>query len=170
MRWVIAALACAMVLLGSAGAHAQNALRITTCGTGSPPSGVSPLYMDASGNLCANTTGGAGAAVTPVVSGSLEASHVFKSSAGVLYSAYASNITGGTSGFLEIFNATSAPADGAVTPLVCVPISGGVASANYQGIPPASFSTGIVAVVSSSTTCFTKTTGVLTAFISGIVQ
>jgi hypothetical protein len=106
----------------------------------------------------------------PIVSTSLEASHVFKAAPGILYSSYASNLTGGTSGNLLILNATSAPADGAVTPIVCVPFSGGVASANYADIPPASFTTGIVAVVSSATSCFTKTTGTLTAFISGMVQ
>jgi hypothetical protein len=109
-------------------------------------------------------------ALTPVVSGALEASHVLKASAGTLYSVYASNLTGGTAGFLEVFAAASAPADGAVTPELCVPFSGGLASASYSGIPPAAFAAGITAVVSSSTTCFTKTTGVLTAFISGIVQ
>jgi len=112
----------------------------------------------------------AAAPMAPVVSASLEASHVLKATGGTLYSAYASNLTGGSSGNLLILNATSAPADGAVSPLVCVPFSGGVASANYANVPPASFSTGIVAVVSSATSCFTKTTGVLTAFISGIVQ
>jgi hypothetical protein len=110
------------------------------------------------------------APLVPVVSSALEASHVLKAAPGTLYSAYASNLTGGSSGNLLILNATSAPADGVVAPLVCVPFSGGVASANYANIPPASFDTGIVAVVSSATSCFTKTTGALTAFISGIVQ
>lgn len=71
------------------------------------------------------------------------------------------------------FNGTivgNVPADGAVTPVVCVPFSGGVAQANYDALKPATFSTGITAVVSTATTCFTKTTGFATAFLSGLVQ
>lgn len=110
------------------------------------------------------------AAITPVVSASLEASHVLKASAGNVYSVYASNLTGGAAGFLVLINATSAPVDGAITPLACAPFSGGVAQINYAGLPPAVFSTGITAVVTSATTCFTKTTGVLTAYLSGMVK
>jgi hypothetical protein len=109
--------------------------------------------------------------ITPVVSASLEGSHVLKASAGNLYAVYASNLTGGTVGNLLIINATSAPGDGAVTPLVCVPFdASGKAQAFYSPGPPAIFSTGIVAVISSAASCFTKTTGVLTGFISGMTQ
>ncbi len=110
------------------------------------------------------------AGITSVVSASLESSHVLKASAGNMYSVYVSNLTGGTSGLLEIFNATSAPTDGAVTPLDCAPFSGGVAQIYNGNMPPSAYSTGIVAVISSSTTCFTKTTGVLTGFINGKVK
>ena len=49
--------------------------------------------------------------------------------------------------------------------------AGGVASINYAPGPAQRYSTGITAVVSSATTCFTKTTsGGLTAFIGGAVQ
>jgi len=93
-----------------------------------------------------------------------------KASAGNAYSVYATNLTA-TSGFLLLFNATSAPVDGAVTPVACAPLSAnGVASINYAPSPPGVFSTGITAVVSSAATCFTKTTGVITAFISGSVK
>ena len=116
-------------------------------------------------------TATAAAGITPVVSASLEASHVLKNAPGNLYSVFASNLTGGTVGNLQIFNATSAPSDGAVTPLVCVPFdAGGKAMAFYSPGPPAVFSTGIVAVISSAASCFTKTTGVLTGFISGMTQ
>ena len=95
---------------------------------------------------------------------------MLKASAGNLYSAYATNLTG-TAGFLVIINATSAPVDGAITPLACVPLpANGVASINYGPGPVQRYATGITAVVSSATTCFTKTTGVITAFISGAVQ
>lgn len=37
-------------------AGAQGYQKIPTCGTGSPPSGLSPGYMDATGNVCTNST------------------------------------------------------------------------------------------------------------------
>lgn len=114
-------------------------------------------------------SGPSGNGITPVVSASLEASHVLNSTSAPasLYSAYATNLTGGTTGYLMLFNATSAPVDGAVTPLVCTPFdSTGRAQAFYN--QPAIFSVGITAVVSSGANCFTKTTGVLTAFLSGM--
>lgn len=171
-------------------AQAQPRQVVTTCGTQTLVVGDGNNgYIDATGLQCGKATATlSGAlpagtnniglvdptgttAVAPVVSGSLENAHVLKNAAGRLYSAYAANLTGGTASNLLIFNATSAPVDGAVTPIVCVPFnSNGVASANYQGLPPASFATGITAVVSSAASCFTKTTGVTTAFISGIVQ
>lgn len=160
-----------------------NAQVVSTCGTlGQTYAANSnkPVTQDTTGTLCVQSTGGtvvvvpsssASAGIAPTVSGALEASHVFKAGAGNLYSAYASNLTGGASGYLMVFDATSAPGDGAVTPKVCVPFNSlGIASASYQGLPPADFLTGITAVVSSATTCFTKTTGVLTAFISGLVK
>lgn len=109
--------------------------------------------------------------ITPIVSAAAEGSHVLKATAGTLLSVYATNLTT-TAGFLVLINATSAPADGAITPLACVPLapSGGQpASINYNPGPGAAYSTGIVAVLSSAATCFTKTTGVITGFIAGAI-
>lgn len=107
---------------------------------------------------------------TPVVSASGEASHVLKATPGNLYGVYATNLTA-TAGFLVVLNATSAPGDGTITPLACVPLAANsIAGINYSPGPPAVYSTGIVAVVTSANTCFTKTTGVITAFIGGQVQ
>lgn len=128
--------------------------------------------LPAGGNVIGATipapSSSASFAITPVVSSSGESSHVLKGSAGNLYSVYATNLTT-TPGFLAVLNATSAPADGAITPLDCIPLpAGGLASFNYN--IPAAYSTGITAVVTSASTCFTKTTGVITAFIKGGVQ
>lgn len=115
-------------------------------------------------------TSSATAGITPVVSAAAENNHALKASPGNLYGVYATNLTA-TAGFLVVLNATTAPADGAITPLACVPLTAnGVASINYVPGPPAVFSTGITAVVTSAVTCFTKTTGVITAFIGGQVQ
>ncbi len=109
----------------------------------------------------------AGVAIVSVVSPSAENSRVLKNAAGNLYSVFATNLTG-TAGFLVVTNTTSAPADGAITPLACVPLpANGAASINFAPGPAQRYSTGITAVVTSATTCFTKTTGVITAFISG---
>lgn len=108
--------------------------------------------------------------VTSVVSTAAENNRVLKATPGNLYSVYATNLTA-TAGFLVVLNLTASPADGAITPLECVPLpANGSASVNYNPGPPAVFSTGIVAVVTSAATCFTKTTGVITAFIRGSVQ
>jgi hypothetical protein len=111
------------------------------------------------------------AGLTPVVSASAEASHVLKSSSGNLYSVTATNLTT-TAGFLAIVNATTAPTTGsAITPLACVPLpASGVANINYNPGPGATYSTGITALVSSNASCFTFTSGTITAFISGAVQ
>jgi hypothetical protein len=128
------------------------------------------------GQQCATSVpqflSGAGAAVstaTPVVSAAAENNHVFKASAGNVISVSATNLTA-TAGFLVLLNATTAPGDGAITPLACAPLNAnGAASISYAGGPPGVFSTGVTAVVTSATTCFTKTTGVITALFSGIV-
>src|SRR5580765_122165 len=142
----------------------------TTKVIGTVNQGTSPWVV--SGTVTANITPSSSSAIgiTPVVSAAAEASHVLKAGAGNAYAVYATNLTS-TNGFLLLINATSAPVDGAVTPLACVPLSAnGFASLNYAPGPPGVFSTGITAVVTSATTCFTKTTGVITAFISGSVQ
>jgi hypothetical protein len=112
----------------------------------------------------------AAAGITPTVSTSAESSHVLKASGGNVYGVYATNLTA-TAGFLLLFNAATVPADGAVTPAGCVPLAASsYISINYNPGPPGYFNTGIVAVLSSGATCFTKTTGTITGFISGSVQ
>lgn len=101
-----------------------------------------------------------GNSLVTVRSASSESSHVLKAGPGNLYSV---NATGAT-GYLMVFDATSAPADGAVTPVICVPAG---SSVSYLPGPPAYFSTGIVAVL-SSTGCFTKTA--TNGFIFGLVK
>jgi hypothetical protein len=90
-----------------------------------------------------------------------ESSHVFATASANLYSAQLT--TGGSAGYLMVFNATTAPADGAVTPALCL-----YAAANTS-LPlnfafPVPFSTGITFVF-STTGCFTKTASA-TAFFS----
>ncbi len=53
--WLFAA---GILALAPFSAHAQNAQRIPTCGTGAPPAGISQPYMDAAGNLCTSGSSG----------------------------------------------------------------------------------------------------------------
>lgn len=108
-------------------------------------------------------------AVTPTVTSAAANNLAAKAGPGRLYHVYAANQTA-TAGFLMVINATAVPSDGAVTPLLCValPASG---TATMAFVPSsAAFNTGIMAVVSSGANCFTKTTGVITAFISALIE
>lgn len=107
------------------------------------------------------------APATPIKSGAAEGTHVLKASPGTLYGLYVT--TGATAGYLMTFNATSAPADGAVTPVDCVYVPATTTIALWWGPqPPEYFSTGI-SVAFSSTGCFTKTASA-TAFFHAMVQ
>lgn len=107
--------------------------------------------------------------LTGIVTSAGAGSLVLKATPGNLFNVYAINLTA-TPGFLIILNATAAPSDGAVAPLDAVYLpANGAASIDYAGGAPGIYSVGITAVVSSAATPFTKTTGVITAFIKGSV-
>ena len=104
---------------------------------------------------------------TPVVSAAAEGSHILKASPGCLISTYVTPSS--TAGYLMLFNSTTVPADGAVTPVECIQIASSVTNfLNWAPLPPEWFSIGIVAVF-STTGCFTKTVG-SGIFFHGIVQ
>lgn len=105
----------------------------------------------------------AGNAIQPVVTSAVASSLVIKASAGNLYRV--DLVAGASAGFLLIFDATSAPADGAVTPIKCFPVVANGFTSYIADPAPARFATGITAVF-STTGCFTKTASA-TAFISG---
>lgn len=111
----------------------------------------------------------AAAPATPVVSSALEASHVLKASPGCLISGYVTIDSTGA-GWLMIFNSTTVPADGAVTPQDCIyiPSAPNSVGLNWAPLPPEWFSTGI-AVAFSSTGCFTKTVSAH-AYFHALVQ
>lgn len=109
-------------------------------------------------------TSNAGAANALTSSGAAESSNVLKASAGNLYSLTIT--TGATAGFLMIFNATSAPVDGAVTPAYCSQAPANMTSA-FEWSIPVRLGTGITAVF-SSTGCFTKTASATAAFFAQV--
>lgn len=67
--------------------------------------------------------------------------------------------------WIMVYNATTAPVDGAVTPVKCYAMASGATSYSAAFPNPVPFSTGIVIGV-STTGCFTKTASTH-AFISG---
>lgn len=99
--------------------------------------------------------------VAPVVSTAVESNHVICAGACNLYSGHVTS--GATAGFLMVFNATSAPGDGAVTPAMCVVVPAST-TVGISAPAPISFSTGLT-VVYSTTGCFTKTASA-TAYFS----
>jgi kynureninase len=105
--------------------------------------------------------------ITPIVSASAEATHVLSAGPVNLYSAYFTNTTA-TAGFFMLLDATTVPGDGAVTPKACAAFAANssVSISTAPG-PMMQFNNGLVAVASSAATCFTKTTGTVSGFISG---
>lgn len=146
---------------------------VTTLGTVTNPVGI----KGADGSAIASATNPnnvvqsptATQGLTTVTAGAAATNLVLKASAGNLV--HASITIGATSGYVMIHNATSAPGDGAVTPLVCVPVlsNGTFGSASFDfGLPGKYFSTGITAVF-STTGCFTQTLATA-AFLNGSVK
>lgn len=168
----------ALAFLFASAAYGQSTSNGTVTGA-SPDYSALPdgrpasLSLDHSGNLRV-TGGGGGGAITATLgptsasTGGITpqevnaaSSLVVKSSAGNWYSATVS--AGTTAVYLMAFNATSAPADGAVVPVWCAgpfPASNAT-SVTWGPASPAYFSTGIT-LVTSSTGCTTKTATVVT--------
>ncbi len=108
----------------------------------------------------ASTTG-----LASVVSSAAENGHVLKASAGNLYGLDVSS--GASAGYVLIFNSTTIPSNGAVTPIKAYPIAANSAIGLSWSPVPLYFSTGI-SVAFSTTGPFTLTLSA-TAFFSGEV-
>lgn len=166
-----ALIAAAFLTLVCAPAFAQGVNRICVESTGSNGSNNCVDVSAANPFPVTGGGGGGGTAIAPVVAGAGVSSSVLKASAGNLSSVYASC---SAQCWLMVFNATSAPSNGATTSGIaasnmqeCVPIAaGGVGSINRNS--PEIFSTGITAVI-SSTACATLTLSTV-GFINGSVQ
>ena len=126
---------------------------------------INPVTDQYGNNKTVQTpTDSAGAAIVPVASAALTTGQVLKASAGNLYGY---NVLATVAGYLMIFNSTTVPADGAVTPLICLPLAAGAGVDRSFDIPRR-FTTGIT-LVFSSTGPYTKTASA-TAFLGGAVQ
>lgn len=96
--------------------------------------------------------------INPAVSTAIQENQQMSTGPANLYNIYFTN-TGSAAGFLLVFDAAAVPADGAVTPKICVPVgtAPAVVSVNLAPGPMMQFNTGIAAAA-STTGCFTKTT------------
>lgn len=124
-----------------------------------------PAGTNTIGGVYIGPTSASAAGIGATVSTVAESNHVLKSGAGNLYSLTVSITT--VSGYVLVFDATSAPADGAVAPIWWFPV---VSNGTFGGMsnfwspgPPLSFLTGCTAVF-SSTGPFTKTASATAAF------
>lgn len=106
------------------------------------------------------------ASTNPVNSASGEGSHVFKNVPGVLYGF--SVTSGASAGYVLVYNATSAPADGAVTPVACYALAANSTIGVAYTPLPLNMTTGITAVF-STTGCFTQTTSATAFFMSEVL-
>lgn len=146
------------LLSGASSALAQASIvGAVSGGTGTAAVAIAPTSVAAAG-------------LTPTTTSALAANQIVKGSAGNLYSfeVTADSTLSGAAWWIMIYNATSAPGDGAVTPLKCYGMASGVTSYGAAWPVPVAFSTGITIGV-STTGCFTKTASTH-AFISGDAQ
>lgn len=124
-----------------------------------------PLSLDLAGNLRVVPSAGPAQPATGYLSASATSSAasalVVRASAGNLYDWQVT--AGASAGYVMIFNATSAPADGTVAPVQCVAVAANASVGSSLQTLPERFTTGIV-IVFSTTGCFTKTASA-TAFI-----
>lgn len=127
---------------------------------------TTPLIASGNGVMPAATAESAGA-TTEAVTAALASNLVVKASAGNLYGFQisADSTLSAAAWWIMIFDSTTLPGDGAVTPAKCYAMPLGSTGFSGSWPLPARFSTGIVIGV-STTGCFTKTASIH-AFISG---
>jgi len=150
----------------AAGIYAPPNLNVN--GTNTAWTGVTPGIPQTGTVIAANVST---PIATPITCSALCANLAVKTAAGTLYSfeVSADSTLSGAAWWIMIYNATSAPADGAVTPLKCYAAPSGATS--FTGAFASggiSFSTGITIGV-STTGCFNKTASTH-ALISGDYQ
>lgn len=157
---------------GTAGTPSANVVSVQGVGSGTP---VVVNQTQINGNAVSTGSGTSGtgtqriteAAAAPTSASALAANTVVCGAACQLtsFNVSADSTLSGAAWWVMIYNATSAPADGAVTPIKCFAATSGTTSLNGAFTAPLNLSTGAVIGV-STTGCFTKTASTH-AFISG---
>lgn len=133
-----------------------------------------PIGSGCTSPLPVTIIGSTGAEISHASTTALGTSLVAKATAGNLYGYNCTAITGGAAGYCIAYNGTAAPATGALTGAnvldVCY-FGSSPAGCSLSRIPlGATYSAGIVILVTSAATPFTYTTGTDTAFISADYQ
>lgn len=153
---------------GTAGTAASAVLSVQGIASMTPVQVTLPTTpLIASGSGVINTPTSVSTGATTRASGTAAASsQVLKSSAGNLYDLKVT--IGATSGYLLLFDATSLPSNGAVTPVFCERVNsdGTAGGASFAWPTPFPFATGITAGF-STTGCFTLTASATAAFFGG---
>ena len=125
-----------------------------TANQGTPNAGGANAWPVAPNPSSASTSG-----VAPVQSASVETGHVIKASPGNLYdfNVSADATLAAAQWEVLVFNSTTVPASGAVTPVKCYIVPAGTTSVSGAFPTPLYLGTGISMAVSTAATCFTKT-------------
>jgi len=132
-------------------------------------SGTAVFAMRGDGNgtfTVPTPTASASNSIVPTATAAVASGLVAKAAPGNLYSV--NIVTGGSAGYLLVFNSTTIPADGAVTPVKCMPIAANTGIETNMRSMPEYFSAGI-SIAFSTSGCFTKAASA-TAFISADVK
>jgi hypothetical protein len=149
-------------LVTAAGGTVSNGTPVLTAGT------PSQIYMDTAGRLFVNNTQNLPSGFNssaPFSTSAVASSLVVKT--GTVSFTHIDVVSGASAGFVMVFNATSAPADGAVTPTLCYSLAANSTfSQSYTGFEK--FTTGLT-IVFSTTGCFSKTASA-TAFIAAMAN
>lgn len=158
-------LLCAM----SAPAAAQQAyfpggVAKTHCATKTTIPGDTPCPDGTAASPSVVTTSTASQQLSNCKSVALETNRACKVAAGNVYTVTVD--IGATSGYLQIEDATVAPADGAVTPIYCIPIvsNGTLGGVQISWVDGKYFTTGLTLVFSTAAGCFTQTAANATFF------
>lgn len=133
---------------------------MATASGATAPAGTSadPTFTNASNSPSTSTS----SALTRVFTTTVQGSLIVKASAGNLYGY--NIVSGGSAGYLMIFDSATVPAEGTVTPKLVLPIAANAGIQSDRDIP-IRFTSGIV-MVFSTTGPFTKTIS-NTAFLAG---
>jgi len=166
MNRLTAAIALVAVLFAAQESSADEPSRArvrANCGAESYTAGnVGEIVVLQNGYLCSNEAPSAAApGISPTASTSAEGTHVFKASAGNLYSI---EVSATAAGLLMIFDAASAPGDGAVTPKHCYFVAANQSFVRDWSPVPEAYTTGISVAFSSGTNCFNKTASATALF------
>lgn len=159
---------------GTAGTPSANVVTVQGVSGGTPQT-VNQTQINGVSVSVGSGTSGTGtqriseAAASATSTTALAANQVICGSACQLtsFEVMADSTLSGAAWIIQLYNATSAPADGAVTPVKCYTMPSGTTGYTGAFTAPVNFSTGLVIGVSTGSSCYTKAASTHATFISG---